>query len=177
MGANEKKVLIVYSSTDGQSRKISNFIAQNLTVSADIFSIETEIPEIGCYDGIIIGASIRYGVHRKKIIDFINLNYPKISMKCNAFFSVSLVSRKTEKRTVSTNPYIQKFLRRILWKPDQIALFAGMLDYPSYGLLDRILIQLIMRITKGPTDSKTKIEYTDWSQVKQFTSDFNSRLR
>ncbi|MBT8205716.1 MAG: menaquinone-dependent protoporphyrinogen IX dehydrogenase, partial [Eudoraea sp.] len=44
----------------------------------------------------------------------------------------------------------------------------GMLDYQKYPFWDRIMIQLIMRITKGPTDLNTKIEYTDWDQVDAF---------
>ena len=38
------------------------------------------------------------------------------------------------------------------------------------------MIQLIMTITKGPTDSKTVIEYTDWNQVKNFATEFNSQI-
>ena len=30
------------------------------------------------------------------------------------------------------------------------------------------MIQLIMWMTKGPTNSKTKIEYTDWDKIKEF---------
>jgi len=30
------------------------------------------------------------------------------------------------------------------------------------------MIQLIMWMTKGPTDTNTEIEYTDWKKVKEF---------
>ena len=49
-----------------------------------------------------------------------------------------------------------------------IPVFAGKLDYQKYPFTDRLMIQLIMWMTKGPTNSKTKIEYTDWDKVKEF---------
>ena len=39
-----------------------------------------------------------------------------------------------------------------------------MLDYKKYKTFDRIMIQFIMWMTKGPTDKNTKIEYTDWNK-------------
>jgi menaquinone-dependent protoporphyrinogen oxidase len=46
--------------------------------------------------------------------------------------------------------------------------FAGKLDYPRYGLVDRMVIRLIMLITHGPTDTSTVVEFTDWQRVEAF---------
>ena len=43
-----------------------------------------------------------------------------------------------------------------------------MLDYEKYPFFDRIMIQFIMWMTKGPTNSKAKVEYTNWDSVKKF---------
>jgi menaquinone-dependent protoporphyrinogen oxidase len=43
-----------------------------------------------------------------------------------------------------------------------------MLDYKKYKPFDRIMIQFIMWMTKGPTDRNTVIEYTNWDKVKEF---------
>ena len=47
-------------------------------------------------------------------------------------------------------------------------MFAGKLDYPRYGFIDRQMIRFIMLITKGPTDPKAVVEFTDWAQVEAF---------
>jgi len=78
------------------------------------------------------------------------------------------VARKPEKSRPEHNPYLQKFLRRISWKPGIVAVFAGKIDYPSYRPLDRFMIRLIMWMTKGPTDPNAVIEFTDWQQVEAF---------
>jgi menaquinone-dependent protoporphyrinogen oxidase len=78
------------------------------------------------------------------------------------------VARKPEKNQPQTNPYLIKFLRQISWKPKLLGVFAGKLNYPSYGFFDRQMIRFIMLMTKGPTDPKAVIEFTDWQQVETF---------
>lgn len=63
---------------------------------------------------------------------------------------------------------MRKFLKRMRWKPKQLAVFAGKLEYPSYNVFDRSLIRLIMWLTKGPTDPSAVVEFTDWEQVDAF---------
>ena len=62
-----------------------------------------------------------------------------------------------------------KFFKIITWEPTIVEVFAGKLDYKKYPFFDRIMIQLIMWMTKGPTDKNAKIEYTDWERVKAFS--------
>ena len=47
-------------------------------------------------------------------------------------------------------------------------MFAGKIDYKKYSFWDRFMIRMIMRITKGPTDPNSNIEFTDWNKVKKF---------
>lgn len=164
---------MIYSSVDGHTLKICNrlleiLLKQNQDIK--LFSIEDFQEDISQYDRLILGASIRYGVHNKQVIEFINTNKEQLDSMKTAFFSVNLVARKPEKNTAETNPYVIKFFKKINWTPTMVEVFAGMLDYKKYPFWDRIMIQLIMRITKGPTDLNTKIEYTDWEKVDAFAA-------
>ncbi len=166
------KILIIYSTTDGQTRKICQRLQQVIGQQGDhvtVVSIKDE-PQIDPtpFDKIVIGASIRYGKHSPQIVDFIEKNRLLLESKPNAFFSVNVVARKPEKSRPENNPYLQKFLKRISWTPRQLAVFAGKIDYPSYRFFDRFMIRLIMWMTKGPTDPTFVVEYTDWKQVEAF---------
>lgn len=79
-----------------------------------------------------------------------------------------VVARKPGKDQPHTNPYCRKFLRQIAWKPKAAAVFAGKIDYPKYGPLDRFMIRLIMWMTKGPTDPAAVVDFTDWRRVEDF---------
>jgi menaquinone-dependent protoporphyrinogen oxidase len=166
------KILILYSTTDGHTRKIANRLQQvieELEHQVTLASINDEsLVDLHTFDKIVIGASIRYGKHNARITDFINRNKLHLDSKPNAFFSVNIVARKPEKNQPDTNPYLRKFLKKIVWQPREIAVFAGKLDYPKYSFFDRLIIRLIMFITKGPTDPKAVIEFTDWQQVESF---------
>lgn len=165
------KIGILYSTVDGQTLKICNVVKEVLVEkgnTVELFSIEDFDRKAADFDKFIIGSSIRYGKHNSKIIAYINEHKKELDKINNAFFSVNLVARKPEKATPETNPYFIKFLKEIDWIPNKSTVFAGKLDYQKYPFFDRLMIQLIMWMTKGPTNSKTKIEYTDWNKVEEF---------
>ena len=55
-----------------------------------------------------------------------------------------------------------------------MAVFAGKIDYPRYGFIDKYMIRLIMWMTKGPTDVSGTFEFTDWSAVENFAERLSS---
>ena len=169
-----KNTLIVYSSIDGHTKKISTKIAEYLSESnnVDLASlVEAKTLSLKNYQQIIIGASIRYGNYRKDLFEFIEKNLDDLNEKENAFFSVNVVARKSEKNTAESNPYVNKFLKTSKWKPKNLDVFAGVVDYPVYNFFDKFMIKLIMWITSGPTDTKARFEFTDWERVKGFAKD------
>ena len=165
-------VLIIYSTTDGHTLVICSRLAEAVENSGGEVTVvsidDVHSIDLTSFDKIVIGASIRYGKHDKKVYDFIADNQSLLDGKPNAFFSVNLVARKPEKRQADTNPYLKKFLKQISWHPKHLAVFAGKVDYPRYGFWDRTIIRMIMWITKGPTDPTATIEFTDWEQVESF---------
>ena len=166
------KIVIIYSTTDGHTREICyrllNIIEKNNNVVTLTPIEDANELDLNAFDKIVIGASIRYGKHSAKIYDFINKNTQILDEKPNAFFSVNVVARKPDKNQPETNPYLKKFLLQISWKPKELAVFAGKIDYQQYNFWDRSMIRIIMWITKGPTDPKANIEFTDWDQVNKF---------
>ncbi len=169
--------LIIFSSVDGQTEKIANFIksSSKRKESIKIISIKNiKLENLNDYKNIIIGASIRYGKHSKNIYSFIRENKSLLDNKNTAFFSVNVVARKPDKNTPETNPYIKKFLKQTKWMPKKKAVFAGRVDYPNYEIFDKYIIRFIMFITKGPTDITKSYEFTDWSKIKQFSDEIDN---
>ena len=166
------KILIIYSSTDGHTREICLRLKQIVETHNNQVTLvsvsDGNTTDLNSFDKIVIGASIRYGKHSKQIYGFIKEYQQILDSKPNAFFSVNVVARKPEKNKPETNPYLQKFLKQITWKPKKLAVFAGKIEYQKYKFWDRFMIRLIMWMTKGPTDPKTNIEFTNWSHVAEF---------
>ena len=163
--------LIIYSSTDGQTKKICETIKYHLALNERIKIIPlNEVNKVNLekVEKIIIGASIRYGRHNKKVQNFVIKNKDILESKKTAFFSVNVVARKKEKSTPETNPYVKKFLAKTKWKPNKVAVFGGKVDYPNYNFINRNVIRFIMMITNGPTNTDNSYEFTNWEMVKKF---------
>ena len=168
--------LIIYSSIDGQTKKICETLKNNSInkSSYEIISLDEAFhKEVEKYENIIIGASIRYGRHNPRVYKFIQNNKYILDKKKSAFFSVNVVARKPEKNTPDTNPYIRKFLKKSNWLPKKLGVFAGKIDYPKLGFINRSVIRFIMFITSGPTNTNNTYEFTDWHSVRKFIKEFD----
>lgn len=165
-------ILILYSTVDGHTVSICERLRQ--TAERDghavtIAELKSNLAmDLAPYDAVAIGASIRYGNHRPYVAEFMRARRAELERRHCAFFTVNIVARKPNKNTPDTNPYLRKFLQRLGWRPERLAVFAGKLDYPRYAFWDRLAIRFIMLITKGPTDPTAVVEFTDWAQVDAF---------
>lgn len=170
-GFTVAKFLLLYSSVYGLSRRICERLQGHLAEqghTAEVTPLAGCTADLLAYDALVIGASIRQGKHNPAVLDFIRRHQAALEARPNAFFSVNLVARKPTKNTPETNPYLQRFLANCPWKPQLLGVFAGELDYARYGSFDRHAVRFIMWLNKGPTDLKTKVEFTNWDEVARF---------
>lgn len=166
------RILILYSTVDGHTRKICERLRQVIEGAGHEVTLASldDKPDVDLsrFDKVVIGASIRYGRHRANVLEFMNGHRRILEGKPNAFFSVNVVARKPGKDTPATNPYVRKFLLQISWRPRELAVFAGKIDYPRYDFWDRAIIRFIMWLTRGPTERDAVVEFTNWRAVEAF---------
>lgn len=172
------KLLVLYSSCEGQTLKIAQHIVAQLAQtpnSVNYLSIEDtqSALQLDAFDKVLIGASIRYGKFRPKLFSLLSENQLQLSKMPVAFFGVCLTARKPEKNTPETSVYMKKLNQTAAWTPKLQAVFAGALLYSRYTWWQTLLIQLIMKMTGGSTDKSQDIELTDWSKVDQFATQFS----
>ena len=164
-------ILLLHSSTDGHTVKIMHHIADYLTGRAicEVVDLNPQ-PEvcIPYYDRIIVGASIRYGKFSNALYEFVTRYRGDLEAANAAYFGVNLTARKPGKDDPETSPYVKKFFKTSPWRPGNIALFAGALNYSMYGFIDRNMIRFIMKIPGGPPDPKTQQVFTNWQAVEDF---------
>ena len=164
---------LLYMTREGQARKVMERIAFCLREAGHQVSIAAinDLPEdysLESFDGVVLGCSIRYGKHHKQFCRFLEKHMDIINQMPNFFYSINLTARKPNRCEPHNNLYLQKFLGKTGWEPTRVDVVAGALLYTQYRLIDRKMIQLIMKITGGPTDPTKNIEFTDWARVKRF---------
>jgi menaquinone-dependent protoporphyrinogen oxidase len=72
-----KSCLIIFSTTDGHTKKICDQIFNILSESHKIKILNLSsayFEDLSNYNIIIVGASIRYGKHKKELYEFIRRN-------------------------------------------------------------------------------------------------------
>lgn len=168
------ETLLLYSTTDGHTRRISERLAQFVAAggtgnAARVMPLaRCRPPDLQAAAQVVVGASIRYGKHQPEVARFVNAHQHLLETRPNAFFSVNVVARKPGKDRPEGNPYLQKWLRTVRWQPQVLEVFAGRIDYPSLRWADRMVIRFIMWMTRGPTDPHGVFEFTDWQRVEAF---------
>ena len=167
------KILIPYGTTEGQTARIADYIADVLHThgheaeTLDLKHAGHDLPD--GYDGIIVGASIHAGKHEGYVADFVRRNRTGLERLPAALFSVSLSAHgdpeEAEKR-------VADFEDSTGWHPAKVALFGGALLYTQYGFLKRMMMKKIVS-SQGSTDTDTGRDYiyTEWDGVRRFAEE------
>ena len=176
------KILILYGTNSGQTRKVSERIAQVLVENGH----ETEViqgikapkgfsPE--SYDAAVIGTSIYMGQHQiamKKLVKTHQEAFDKIP---TAYFCVCLTAKDNSERSIAeVQKYLKDFTSYTGLKPAQSIAVAGALKYPDYNFIKRFSVKLLARKLGLDTDTKKYFEYTDWDAVDHFATEFANSL-
>jgi menaquinone-dependent protoporphyrinogen oxidase len=169
-----KSVLVLYWSRGGHTARIARRICEGIAAAGgrgemmDLNEATHEGVDWGRYEVVVLGAPVLYGTYHQDVFEFINAHQASLEAKPNSFFNVSVVARTPEKATVEGNRYMQKFLQLSRWRPRDLKVIAGKVDYPSWSWYETLMIQMIMKFTKGPTDRRAVIDYTQWDDVRDY---------
>ena len=176
------RVLVVYGSTDGQTRRIAERMAAVLVSqgpevqTVDSAAAPADIAP-GDFDAALVLGSVRMGKHQQALADFVRKFRLELDAIPNAFISVSLSAARNKpsaQREVAKT--FQHFVTRTGWRPNARLAIAGALPYSRYTLRIRLVMKLISWMTGGDTDTSRDYEYTDWELVEDFARRFASAL-
>ena len=169
------RLLIVYGSSEGQTRKIAHYIAGVARELGHRAQVEDSagLPadlDLGRFDGLVIAGSLHAGRHQPALQHFVRKNVRALSRLPSAFFSVSLSATGSD--LAGARRCAQAFLDETGWQPWVLSLTAGALKYTRYGWLTRWMMRRIARRAGGDTDTRRDYEYTDWGRLRSEVESF-----
>jgi|SRR5450631_163707 len=166
------KVLIVYGTTEGQTRKIANFLKKEAEESGHTVSVadaNDDPPRPGGYDVVLIGASVHMHKYQNAILHYIKENIEVLNKTITGFFSVCMATASGDAESLKERDEVTKaLLKETGWKPAHIEQVAGALLYTQYDFFKKLIIRMIAKRQGGSTDTATDHEYTDWAKLKLF---------
>ena len=162
---------LFYATRDGQSRRIAERIASRLAAQGiavlprDLAHVSLSSSGLAAARLVVVVAAVRYGKPLPEAEQFLaGFGMLRVQPQL-VLLSVNLTARKPGKDTVEGNAYLRKSIARHRLAPVLALAVGGRLDYSRYRWMDRQLIRFIMKLTGGPTDPNTCIEYTPWDVV------------
>ena len=172
------KILILYASLEGQTKKIAEYIAENLSNQNQEIKLAsaknmTEDLVLESFDGIMIGASVHMGSHPKFLKKLIKQHIDLLNEKPTAFFSVCMaVKNRLPEKQQEARQYLEDFIHQTGWEPIAQQTFAGAIKYSKYGFFVRLVMKQIAKKEGADTDTSRDYEYTDWDAVTEFANGF-----
>ena len=91
------KLLLIYGTTEGQTRKIARFVASHLARQGHRAHVVNAIDATAAddpreFDAVIVAASLHSGHYQSPVVHFVTTYLAAIAERPNAFLSVSLAA-------------------------------------------------------------------------------------
>ena len=176
------RILMVYATSEGQTKKISEFIKTqmaNFGHNADIYNVDelSKALSIANYDAVIVGAAVRFNKYPTSIKNWIKAHAEELSRKPSAFFSVCMgIAHKDKNVHIELRKNISHFFYQTQWTPSNWTIFAGALAYSRYNWFLKFVMRQISKSGGLDTDTSKDYEYTDWNEVSRFARRFAESL-
>lgn len=172
------RMLIVYGTTEGHTRRLAHFTAEQLRSHGRQATVEEAgpddlHPDPGAYDATILAASLHVGRYQPALVHFARRQHETLNAQPSAFISVSLAA-------AGVNPHdwegleqcLARFEHETLWTPRAVHHAAGAIRYSQYDFFKRLALQFIARQRGHETVASHDYDLTDYAALGEFVLGF-----
>jgi len=174
-------VLIVYGTTEGQTRKIAERTQARIRERGQQVELRdcaslTSGSSLEAFDAFIIAASVHQKLHQETIVDFAIAHRGLLNAEPSAFISVSL-SAALENERSEAQGYVDHFLSMTGWQPRMTLLLGGALRFSDYDYFQEQIVKFVVMDRGAAIESKRDHEFTDWNALDSFIDAFLKAAR
>lgn len=176
------RILICYGTTEGQTRKIAEFVADIVRakdhepVVVDTSEANSPEPPTRCEAAILAG-SVHMGRYQAALVHYVKQWHETLNAMPTVFLSVSLSAASDDPHEQSEIDEIaQKMLHETEWHPTATLHVAGAFRFTRYDFFKRWAMRLIAYQKNQTVDTHSDKEYTDWAALRAFCEAFLAGL-
>jgi len=166
------RILVLYGTTEGQTRKIAEVLATEMRVrgaDVDLADAAVDRPVASAYAAVVVAASVHAGGYQRSVGRWLRANAVALRGRPTAFVSVCLgVLQHDPAVDRELKAIVDRFVEPTGWRPDLTKIVAGALPYTKYNWFTRWAMKRIVRKAGGDIDTSRDHEYTDWDDVRRF---------
>jgi menaquinone-dependent protoporphyrinogen oxidase len=201
------RILILYGTTEGQTRRICEKIASQLsslgdtTTLMDASTITDPVlattsgsnpgplkpgpvnnaplaPDVTAFDAAILAASVHAGEYQASIQQFARTNAAALNAMPTAFVSVSLSAASDDAaERTAIDECAGRFAKTTGWIPLETLHVAGAFRFTRYDFFKGWAMKLIAWEKKVTFEAGKDLELTNWGTLAESTDDLRAHFR
>ncbi len=163
------RVLIAYGTTEGQTRKIVETVAAQITAlghDVEVFDTTELLGDLNpqTFDRIIVAGSVHEGLHQESVELFALGNLSTLQEVPTMFISVSLAAA-FESSLSDAQGYVDAFVKEVGWQPGKTLLVAGAVRHGEYDYYQEQILEHVVLEDRDVDAPKDDHEFTDWQAL------------
>lgn len=164
------KILVLYATTDGQTRKVARHVAYSLADKGHGVELldarDTEGLELSRFDRAVLGGSLHVGAYQKPLADFVRTHAAVLNSMPTLFLPLSLAAAGDDAEDwEGLRAALATFLTDTGWTPGRVAHVAGAFRFSEYDFFRAWMMRRIAAQKDETVDPHKDKEYTDWAAL------------
>ncbi len=171
------KIVIIYATTEGQTRKIVRFVADYLAESAHVVELvpaaEAADLDLSRFEKAILAGSIHVGRFQSELADFAHDNASALNAMPTLFLAVSLSAAGDDPADwKGLADCVDRFAEKTGWTPGRVEHVAGAFRFTQYDFFRSWAMRWIAAQKGESVDPHQDREYTDWQKLRTTLGDW-----
>jgi menaquinone-dependent protoporphyrinogen oxidase len=175
------KILIVYATTEGQTRKVARFVFDRLVAAGHAAALVPAAEAGGIdpagFDAAVVGGSVHAGHFQKELVTWAQAAAPALGRVPSLFLPVSLTAAGDEAEDwAGLRACVDRFVDETGWTPGRVEHVAGAFRFSEYDFFKSWAMRWIASRKDESVRGDEDKEYTDWDALGAVLEDWTAGL-
>jgi len=172
------KILVLYGTTEGQTRKVAEYVAEQLEGDEVMLVDATDAPgdlNPALFGAAILAASVHAHKYQHSLITFARDHHAKLNKMTSLFISVSLsAAGEDPDDRKGLADCTEAFKAETGWSPRQVLHVAGAFRFTKYDFFKSWVMRLIAKEKHVKVNPHEDLALTDWQALARDISSFRA---
>jgi menaquinone-dependent protoporphyrinogen oxidase len=175
------KILVVYATTEGQTRKVARHAFDRLAGAGHSVELlpasDADGLDPGGFDAVLVAGSVHAGRYQKELVAWVTAEAARLAGVPSLFLSVSLTAAGEDAEDwAGLRGCVDRFAEETGWTPGRVEHVAGAFRFSEYDFFKSWAMRWIAAQKDESVRPGEDKEYTDWDALDAVLKDWTAGL-